>query len=80
MRAKVIAVNYHKGFVAVETDGGITVFELLGGYNIQIGDIISGNLESEGSEIFMNETQKEKMDVFVQGIYCTPQNASQLMA
>ena len=80
MKGTVTAVNYRIGFVAVETDGGITVFELLGEYEIEKDDIISGDLESLGGEIFLNETQDEEMDVYVQGIHCTPVNAQQLMS
>ena len=79
MKAKIIAVNFKKGFVAVSTGGGITVFELLGGYDVEVGDVISGDLESLGGETFVNETQSEEMDVYVQGVHCTEANARQLM-
>lgn len=80
MKASVIAINTKKGFVAVSTENGITVFELLGGYEVEIGDVISGNLDSLGGETFINETQSEEMDVYVQGIRCTESNARQLMS
>ena len=80
MKANVITINHKKGVVAVETANGITVFELLGGYEVELGDIISGRLESLGSETFRNETKQENLDVYVQGIHCSPQIAKQLMA
>lgn len=79
MKAKVIAINHKKDVVAVATANGITVFELLGGYEVELGDVISGRLESLGSEIFRNETRQENLDVYVQGIHCSPQNARQLI-
>lgn len=80
MKAKVIDINNKRGFVAVETANGITVFELLGLYEVELGDIISGNLESLGDRTFRNETRQESLKVYVQGIHCSPQNARQLMA
>ena len=35
MKSEVIGINPRKGFVAVRTDGGITVFELLEGYDVE---------------------------------------------
>ena len=66
--------------MAIETDHGITVFELLGGYDVDKGDVFSGNLESLGGETFFNESKQEKMDVFVQGIYCSMENARQMLS
>lgn len=79
MKGNVIAVNIKKGFVAISTDDGITVFELLGGYDVEVGDVISGNLDALGGETFNNETQSEEMDVYVQGVHCTESNAKHLM-
>ena len=79
MEGIVIGVNPRKGFVAVDTDHGITVMELLGGYHVECGDIVAGDLESCGDELVRNKSQYEDMDVFVQGVYCTAENARQLM-
>lgn len=57
MEGRVISINPHKGFIAIKTDGGITVVELLGGYEVEVEDIISGDLESHGGETLFNETQ-----------------------
>ena len=51
MIGKVRAINQQKGFIAVETDGNeFSVIELLGGYDVEIGDVISGDLESLGGK------------------------------
>ncbi|EPH1780095.1 hypothetical protein QBC16_004961 [Citrobacter freundii] len=47
--------------------GEFTVAELLGGYDVEKGHVISGDLHSLGSETFFNETEDEDIDVFVQG-------------
>lgn len=60
-------------------DEGFTVFELLGGYSIEIGDIVSGNLDSHGGETFRNLTQLEDMDVYVQAIHCSKSVALRLV-
>ena len=80
MKGTVIAVNQQKGFIAVQLDGGITVIELLGGYEVSVGDIICGNLEDHGGETLRNVTENEDMDAYIQGVHCSPQNAKNLMA
>ncbi|EBF0275578.1 hypothetical protein DB992_15345 [Salmonella enterica] len=47
--------------------GEFTVAELLGGYDVEKGHVISGDLHSLGGETFLNETEDEDIDVFVQG-------------
>lgn len=80
MAARVVAVNPRKGFVAVQTDDGITIFELLGGYEVSVGDHIRGDFDTHGGETYFNLTSGEEMDVYVQAIHCTPQNAKRLMS
>jgi len=78
MQGNVISMNQQKGLYAVQTDLGTTVFEILGGYDIEMDDLISGNQDTHAGEILTNVTQGEKMDVFIQGIHCTPSNAKKL--
>ena len=41
MKGIVNAVNLKKGFVAIETKGGeYSILELLGGYGVEVGDVI----------------------------------------
>ncbi len=80
MIGKVRAINQQKGFIAVETDSNeFSVFELLGGYAVEIGDVISGDLESLGGKTVINKTQSEKMDVFIQDCHCDAKRIRQLM-
>ncbi len=80
MIGKVRAINQQKGFIAVEIDGNeFSVIELLGEYGVEIGDVISGNIESLGRETVINKTQLEEMDVFIQDCHCDIQRVRQLM-
>ena len=79
MKGTVIDINMNKGFIAIQTDNGITVAELIGGYQVELDDEISGNLDALGGEELFNITHDEKMDVFIQAIYCSDKNARELM-
>ncbi len=46
----------------------ISLIELLG-HEVEIGDIITGNLEDLGREDLYNVTQHEELDVFIQNLY-----------
>lgn len=80
MQGIVKGSNINKGFIAVEVNPGeYSILELLGGYDVEIGDVIAGPLESLGEEEVINITQSETMDVFIQEIYCNLQSAQILM-
>lgn len=80
IEGEVIGINERKGFIAINTDMGITVAELLGGYIIQMGDIIKGDLEIHGGIELLNMSQNEKIDAFIQGIHCTREFAAKLLS
>ena len=62
--------------VAVETAAGeYTVFELLGGYDVDVGDEFAGDLHSIGGETLYNTTKMERMDASIQATNCTKKNA-----
>ena len=79
MKGRVIRINPKIDFVAVDTEGSITFFELLGEYEIEIDDIISGDLEAHAGKTLLNISKHEKMDVYIQGVQCTPQFARKLL-
>ena len=57
MNGKVVFINPRNGFVVVQVAGDdYTVFEMIGGYDVEIGDIFSGNLHSPGDENLRNQT------------------------
>jgi hypothetical protein len=67
-RGTVYAINPRRGMVAIATpDNGFTIIELLGSYEVDVGDAISWDNDTGlGSETYRNETRNEAMDVFVQ--------------
>lgn len=81
MKGVVKMTNPKRGLIAVEIDtNDLTVMEILEvTCNVEIGDIISGNLDSHAGETVTNLTKNEKISVFIEGINCTPQNAHNLM-
>ncbi|NEZ02049.1 hypothetical protein [Heyndrickxia shackletonii] len=69
MKSKVFMINHQKGWIALLTENGtFSIAEVLEMELPNIGDIISGDIDSLGRETFLNETQNEEIDVFVQDI------------
>ena len=56
------------GFIEIKSETYTSVVELLGAYNVQIGDKFEGNLESLGGETIHNISQDNYMDVFIQDL------------
>ena len=81
MKGIVKMINRKRGMIAVEVDANdFTVIEILEmSYDVEIGDVISGNLDSHAGGTLINLSKNEKMDVFIQGTNCTSQNAENLM-
>lgn len=79
-KGKVIDINKKRGYIAVKIeDGDCSVIELLGGHDVKMNDIISGNLEFIGGEKLFNESQHERMSVNIQNVNCTRKIAKNLM-
>lgn len=80
MRGEVTLINPKRGMAALVTENEeYTSFELLG-YDVEIGDIIRGDLESVGSETWYKETQMEKIEVMVEDIYGSRQTALSIIS
>lgn len=72
MKGTVVLVNPKNRFFAVEVDGGdYAVVEMLGGYDVEVGDVLSGNLHSVAGADLYNETQRETQSVFIQDFHCS---------
>jgi hypothetical protein len=55
--------------VAKTEDGEYSIFELLGGYDVEVGDVVSsGDFYSMGGETYRNVTKGEDMSVYVQNV------------
>lgn len=70
MKATVVLVNQNRGMVAAKTeDGEYSIFELLGGYDVEVGDVVSSrDFYSMGGETYRNVTKNEDMSVYVQNV------------
>ena len=67
MKGKVIDINNRNGWVAVQLeDGECSIFEPLGGYVLEIGDIISGDICFDGGLNAYNHSQDESMDIITE--------------
>lgn len=76
-----VVVHYERriGYIVIrDLIGEFTVAELLGGYDVAEGHIISGKLHILGGETLMNETEDQAIEVFVQG-YGMSEQQSNLM-
>ncbi len=68
MRGVVVHHEHRIGYIVIRDQfGEFTVAELSGGYEVVKGDIIEGNIHSEGDETLYNLTQAEHQKVYVQG-------------
>jgi len=81
MKGIVKMINPRRGLIAVEVDSNdFTVMEILEvSCSVEIGDIISGNLDTHAGETVVNLTKNEKMEVFIEGVNCSTQNAQNLI-
>lgn len=80
MKGIVKSMNPHRGFAAVELDTGYSVLEIFEvSTSLELGDVISGPLESLGGETVKNVSKNETYDVFIQDCHCSKEIAMQLM-
>lgn len=80
MRGVVVHHEHSLSFIVIRDPvGEFTIAELLGGYDVEKGHVISGDLHSLGGETFINETEDEEIDVFVQGYGLSEQQVIQMI-
>ncbi|MGC2425321.1 MAG: hypothetical protein WA666_13325 [Nitrospirota bacterium] len=71
MKGTVVEYNPKRGTCIVKDNSNeYSVLELLG-HEVEVGDVISGNLHNLGSETVFNETQMEAMSVYIQDIHAS---------
>lgn len=80
MKGNVRFLNLQNGLVAVETSEGFTVLELLECCAIDLGDEITGPLDSSGTETLYNISKEEHFEVSIENIHCTRVEACKLLA
>ena len=67
MQGTVFAINPQRGMVAIDTECGFTIIELLSDDDIEIGDEMAWTDDTAmGSETYVNRSKGERMDVYVQ--------------
>ncbi len=80
MKGTVTHVNRARGMAVVLTEEGwYAVVEILGGFDLDPGDVLFGNLDTHAGETLRNITQGEHQDVFIQAIHCSLESAMQLV-
>jgi hypothetical protein len=79
MKGAVKYINSNRGMVAVLTeDGDFSVFELLGGDRVEVGDAVSWkDATALGGEILTNHTQGERFEVYFQNHHVPPSQLRQ---
>ena len=68
MQGKIILANRLRARYAVVSDHGCTLFELVGGAELGVGDMISVNFESVGSETVRHGG--DEISVVVRNVDC----------
>ncbi|HGN0867346.1 TPA: hypothetical protein ACKROV_000556 [Providencia alcalifaciens] len=72
LKGVIVHIERRIGWIAIRDEfGEITIAELLGGYDVEKGNVITGNLHSEGGETFYNHSTDEELDVYVEYIHLT---------
>ncbi len=80
MKGTVVHHEHRIGFIVIRDDKGqFAIAELLGNYDVEMGDIVSGNLHTNGGETLLNQTQNEAMEVFVKGFGLSEQDAISML-
>ncbi|CAI8701731.1 hypothetical protein [Kosakonia sp. YIM B13611] len=76
MKGTVVHHEHRIGFIVIRDEKGeFAVAELLGSYDVERGDVVSGELQTSGGGTLFNETQDESMDVFMKGHGLSEQDA-----
>ncbi|MBL5899961.1 hypothetical protein I7V27_13620 [Lelliottia amnigena] len=76
MVGKIVHIEHRIGWIAIRDDRGeITIAELLGGYNVEIGNVVSGDLHTCGGSSFFNRSTNEELSVMVQYVGLNDQQA-----
>lgn len=67
MKGVIQYINQQRGMVAVLTEDGYSIFEIIGGYEVEVGDSVSWRDDTAlGGEMLTNHTQGERYEVYFQ--------------
>ena len=79
MEGVVKFVSEEMNVFAIETDNGFTIFELVETDHIELGDVVSGSLESAACNSLFNHSRGAKLEVYVRDIVPTLEAAEALV-
>jgi hypothetical protein len=80
MKGKIVLIGTDSGFVGIRTEqGDYSVLELLGGYDVELGDEVTSNFYNCSSAAVKNLTQSETMDVSIEAAGLTREQARALL-
>ncbi|AMO49071.1 hypothetical protein GA0061071_111131 [Kosakonia oryzendophytica] len=80
MKGTVVHHEHRIGFIVIRDEKGeFTIAELLGKYDVEMGDVVSGNLHASGDEALFNQTQDEAMEVSIKGHGLSEQDAISML-
>lgn len=80
MKGTVTMINPRKQFMAVKMPSNeYSIIEVLEMEMPELGDVISGELESLGEETLFNVTKGESIEVYIQDIYANKKIAMKLL-
>jgi hypothetical protein len=71
-------ISKTNGFFTVETPGGLTVIEPLDEVELEIGDVIRGDLESHGNETLKIQG-REEFEGLIQAVHASAAHAEKLL-
>jgi len=71
MRAVIVKANYSRDlYVFQRSDGEYGYFELLGGADLELEDILIGNFTELGGETVKNQSTGERVEISIED-YCS---------
>ncbi|GAB1059897.1 hypothetical protein [Shewanella algae] len=71
----VIAIHRKRGMVAVSIEGtGITVFNVVDSYDIELNDVVYGPLDYVGGQTIFHPAKRQEIQVVVEATGCTEKN------
>lgn len=80
MKGTVVHHEHRTGFIIIRDEAGeFVIAQLTEKYDVERGDIVSGDLLASGNGTFLNQTQNESMAVYVKGVGLTEQQAITMM-
>ncbi len=82
MKGTVVHHEHRNGFIVIRDEkGAFAIAELQGDQDVEMGDVVSGDLQTSGGATLFNHTQDESMDVLIKGVGLSEQDAiSQILS